>query len=489
MSKLFVFGIGGTGSRVLKSLTMLLQSGVKMGVNEIVPIVIDKDNTNGDLVRTKRMIDTYIETRNDFVLRDNDSFFAVKMSLIGEQLCIQLTDDVQKFSDYIGFSKLSRENQAMTEALFSKDALAMDTTEGFRGIPSIGSVVLNQLESNPIFQTFAKQFQQGDKIFIVSSIFGGTGASGFPLLIKTLRSSSQVLSNWNFVQNAPIGAVSVLPYFSVGHTTKVGEVNVDSDTFEDKAKAALDYYAKNIGQNLDVLYYVADHQKSTYAYNVGGNGQQNKAQITELLAALSIIDFSIHGQRNNTQYKEFGIITPQQNSDEIIFDDLHDDTQKIICAPLVQFYVFTQYMNLVFDEQNRHQPWSHNCWCRKKEDFDKTFKQSGGMKKLLECMKNFNDWLNEMNDREVHSHRFAPFNLESKTFAFVRGGADHIAINKPDFRYANWAWLDNVLNGYATKKELKVSESLTKEQKFLELFYRTTKKFVEKIIPNSKNWY
>jgi hypothetical protein len=37
MNKLYIFGIGGTGSRVLKSLTMLLAAGVKCDY-DIVPI-------------------------------------------------------------------------------------------------------------------------------------------------------------------------------------------------------------------------------------------------------------------------------------------------------------------------------------------------------------------------------------------------------------------------------------------------------------------
>ena len=47
MAKLFIFGIGGTGSRVIKSLTMLLSAGLKAENDfEIVPIIIDphKDN-------------------------------------------------------------------------------------------------------------------------------------------------------------------------------------------------------------------------------------------------------------------------------------------------------------------------------------------------------------------------------------------------------------------------------------------------------------
>ena len=51
MSKIFLFGIGGTGARVLRSLTMMLATGVKLGVDEIIPIIIDPDAANADLTR------------------------------------------------------------------------------------------------------------------------------------------------------------------------------------------------------------------------------------------------------------------------------------------------------------------------------------------------------------------------------------------------------------------------------------------------------
>ena len=54
MSKLYVFAIGGSGSRVLRSLTMLMASGVGTS-NEIVPIIIDPDTPNGDRVRTEEL--------------------------------------------------------------------------------------------------------------------------------------------------------------------------------------------------------------------------------------------------------------------------------------------------------------------------------------------------------------------------------------------------------------------------------------------------
>ena len=56
MAKLYIFGIGGTGSRVLRSLTMMLAAGVRVDVDEIVPVVIDPDQSNADLTRTVTLI-------------------------------------------------------------------------------------------------------------------------------------------------------------------------------------------------------------------------------------------------------------------------------------------------------------------------------------------------------------------------------------------------------------------------------------------------
>lgn len=488
MSKLFVFGIGGTGSRVLKSLTMLLMAGVKTDVDEIIPIVIEKDSTNGDMVKTKRLIETYIATRDKFT-HDSGKFFSTKMSLLNNDICLPLKDKKKKFSDYIDKDKLSKENRAIVEALFSDKALNMETTEGFRGIPSIGSVVLNQFEQSDIFRTFANQFKSGDKIFIVSSIFGGTGASGFPLLVKTLRGPQENLPNWNAVNEAPIGAISVLPYFIVGEPNEEGKVNVDSDTFNSKAKAALTYYAQTLDGEIDYMYYVGDAKNSTFEYHAGGEKQTNDAHFVELVSALSIIDFAnknVDGRSENTSYNEFGILSPQHKNDEIILDDLHGITKQILVNPLIQFYAFRQYMKLQFDKQNKYQPWSHNFPKFKKYNFDNVFRQSEAMKNLDECLHSFNNWLIEISNKKVHKRSFIPFNLFADTCAFVNGKSDKCVIVS-DWRYKDWAWLDNELNKACTSKETQVSESMTKEQRFLEIFYRATEQFVKKLIPNSQD--
>ena len=68
MSKLYVFAIGGTGSRVLRSLTMLAAAGVDIQANEIVPVIIDPDvvPTNGDVVLA-RISEEYSTIKRMFI--------------------------------------------------------------------------------------------------------------------------------------------------------------------------------------------------------------------------------------------------------------------------------------------------------------------------------------------------------------------------------------------------------------------------------------
>ena len=87
MSKIFIFGIGGTGSRVLRSLTMILATGVKFGADEIVPIIIDPDAANADLTRTVSLLNNYSEIRENLQFNtDNKNRFFLLEKLFQTKL-------------------------------------------------------------------------------------------------------------------------------------------------------------------------------------------------------------------------------------------------------------------------------------------------------------------------------------------------------------------------------------------------------------------
>ena len=105
--KLYIFGIGGTGSRVLKSLVMLAASGVKVEADAIVPIVIDPDFANADLTRTLELIKTYSAIRKELSFNDKTSntFFSIpfEQMVSDNRLSLQDTKN-KKFRDFKEYS-------------------------------------------------------------------------------------------------------------------------------------------------------------------------------------------------------------------------------------------------------------------------------------------------------------------------------------------------------------------------------------------------
>lgn len=483
--KLYIFGIGGTGSRVLKSLVMLAATGVKIDADAIVPIVIDPDFANADLTRTIELIKTYSAIRKELSFNDKtaNTFFSMPFEQIVNDNRLSLQDTKnKKFREFIEYSTLSCENKALASILFSENNLESDMEVGFKGNPNIGSVVLNQFTDSQDFIDFAAAFKPGDRIFIISSIFGGTGASGFPLLLKNLRGLSADMPNYASIQNAPIGAITVLPYFDV----KPEDMSaIDSSTFIGKTKAALQYYEKNVNGNMssvNVLYYVADDRADQYDNNEGGTEQRNNAHIVELISALSVIDFvsipdgdsiiSCAADNNgrvyapNATFREFGI---EDNVKEVLFSNLSQTTRDILCTPMTQFVLFSKYLK----EHLRgalSQPWA------KDNAITDAFMKTSFVNNIKKFTESYLSWLDEManNDRG-----FKPYKLS------VKGDGLYSIVDgvKPDSIKALWAFNKSgydLFDAALNDKQSSLPKNYSVEQKFTELFCIVSKMLVDK---------
>lgn len=466
MSKIYVFAIGGTGSRVLRSLTMLLAAGCNCKADTIVPIIIDPDAAGGNVNQTVELMDNYERIRNQIGV-DNDnnheSFFKTKISRLTDNYHLRLMSTQNKlFKEYISLSEMSRANQALARVLFTDKNLNASIEVGFKGNPHVGSVVLNQFENSIDFKNFANAFADGDKIFIVSSIFGGTGASGFPLLVKLLRTSTNI-ANHALVNISHIGAITVLPYFKVEQNA---DSQIDSGTFVSKSKSALAYYHRTMsgGCNVDNMYYIADDTKSSiYENNEGGVRQQNNAHFVELAAALAIIDFANSDKPTRTIYKEFGITS---DIDRIKFRDLGPQTSALLMKPLTQFLLFSKYL---LECNDLTQPWARD------RNLDQAFFSSVFVNNLSDYFAKFKTWLNELSKQ---TRAFIPLrvhNIDPDTvFDIVEGYTPIKKLLRPD----NFTLYNNTLNGMDFVVN-RTHVAGTKEQMFVELFYKTTKKLVE----------
>lgn len=470
MSKLYVFGIGGTGSRVLKALTMILSSGVECAVDTIVPIIIDPDDSAADKTRTVASMNLYMSIREnlDFSNADQNRFFKTEiMPVDGMEnfgFPLKNTRDCL-FKDFIKIDELNNANRALISLLFSEKNLNSDMKVGFKGNPNIGSVVLNQFANSQEYKDFANGFQQGDRIFIISSIFGGTGASGFPLLLKTLRSDRDSQS-WNLINKAKIGAITVLPYFNVSQDDNSG---VDSSTFASKTKSALAYYEHNISANggVDALYYIGDNIPASYENHDGGSEQRNNAHIIELCSALAILKFAATPDSElsgDTLHYEYGLDTNNTDISQIIFSDLGRNTQVEIQKPMTQLLLMYKYLINECEKEYKHQPWAID------NNLDSSFFTGDFYKDLMELLDSYREWLVEMAD---NNRAFKPFNIDrvKPLFDMVVGKAPA----KMRKLSSNYALCDSVLNSNWSRW----NKAAAREQKFIELFYRATKELVE----------
>lgn len=418
MANLYIFGVGGTGSRVLRSFAMLAASGVKIGdYDGIYPIIIDPDEQNGDKQRTITLLKKYMELKRFAGSSPDGHLFSPKIKNIKELLTnSDNTTDLRdfQFSTFYGagsafkqnikYTNMDRGAQDLVKALFSDYHLDLDLELGFYGNPNIGVTVLNSFEDSSDFQLFARNFGTDDRIFIVGSIFGGTGASGFPLLVKTFRNpvhsaGAQALSN------SKIGACVVMPYFNL---SKDG--NVSSNYFITKAKAALSYYEKNLDKVND-LYYIGDSSNFSQSYSEGGESQLNSAHLVELIAATSIFEFAVKDDvyLSSESFNEY-YFNDANNKTEVDLYSLGKSTKASIASPLTKLFLMTSLHKQNYFEKNE-------VWFTDK--LTDSFFSTGEGKKLQIILDLFVEWIIELgqNDR-----KFKPFDLQTDDFNSIIKG-------------------------------------------------------------------
>jgi len=500
MAKLFVFAIGGTGARVIKSLTYLLASGVKCNFSEIVPIIIDPDRAGGDINRTVGLLKNYQKIQTEITEFDHNNFFNTAITTLSEVIARKggnsnvidgfkfELDGVQndKFKDFIDYTSLDLNNKWLTQLLFSEDNLNASLEVGFKGNPNIGSVVMNQFSKSAAFQAFANNITQEDRIFIISSIFGGTGAAGFPLLIKNIREGFINGDNYDYLKNSLIGAITVQPYFKV---SKKDESKIDSKGFISKTKAALHYYFNNVTGNdsVNTLYYIGDTTSAEYENIEGGADQRNDAHFVELASALAIIDFANinqtflqtkEGKAIDPIYKEFGIIN---NGERITFSDLYSESIGLVRSQLTEYFYFNLFLKEKLSSELNH-PYA-SAYTNK---FDSNFLNQPFYTTLSLFNKAFRVWLGELNRNKI---AFAPFNIQVLTNE--ENDVVDISINTPSiFTLVNSVKEKKSLMSMIAKNnyELIISKlnsaaekvgNATVSKRFMGVFSKATKEVVE----------
>ena len=368
MRNLYVIAIGGSGERILKSFVMLMTAGVSVGAEHIYPVIIDNDEKSHALTQCLDLIRFYRSNPNsdnmeergytgahhlyDMVSQDPNDWGSFFSAIIEEPVILNRAGSaIGNLANVIGgvddetnpHYKIVKEE---LDLLFTQNDLDMPLNVGFVGNPNIGSIVLNSLSlQENEFAHIKDNISSNDGVIVIGSLFGGTGAAGIPLVVNTFHSIAPA--------NRPtIGTIAVLPYFKLqgedgSNIIDISRWDVNSDSFETKTRAALMYYDQYMKNQVDYQYYVGDGDaKDVFDHNVGGDKQNNRAHIVELLAAMSITDFSKRNGHNNVIYKIpiWGINRSEGVSSTNISGASNPDIKKAI----IKF----QMMKVVFQNKN-----------------------------------------------------------------------------------------------------------------------------------------
>ena len=332
--KNFIIGIGGTGAKCLEHLIHCCTAG--LGPEDLWIGMVDQDEANGNVNRTKILLNKYQNLRNSLRdqnkndLTDNSNLFKTNIITNPDPVWLPMKDTDPTLEQLIKYNMLKPEVKGLIDCLYEPSERTLELSKGFRGRPNIGAAAMLSTTADENDTFWSQIYKAIDaarggeevRVFIISSIFGGTGASGFPNIarrIKTIQKEKNVTSNFH------LGGALMLPYFNyqVPDEGVEEELFARPEEFLDQTKGALDYYSKLFEHNkiFDQVYITGWNPLSKLShFEMGGNLQDNPPLFPELYAALGALRF-FSDETNISENQEIFHIGKNE-SDEILWSDI-----------------------------------------------------------------------------------------------------------------------------------------------------------------------
>jgi len=210
----------------------------------------------------------------------------------------------KRFSEVLNFDNLAREQQDIVHLFFTDQELKNDLDVGFRGHPAIGAAAMSLLtlhrDERPWSQLAEKIRMDvtqpaGSRVFVVGSVFGGTGASAIHPVVRFLRSVPE--TNHDLLK---VGVAALVPYFQFRATNAAGagarEMAARSEWFALATRSAAEFYnyvreSEQKDWDFNAMYWLGDDSLTEVNYSTGGPNQENPAHFVDLLAGVACLDF------------------------------------------------------------------------------------------------------------------------------------------------------------------------------------------------------
>jgi hypothetical protein len=381
-NQIFIIGIGGTGMRCIESFVHLCAIGM-FDNTDIHMLALDTDKDNGNFNRLKNLKEAYIKTKGvgKKSVSLKNTFFSANLHYY------QFSPDYSKVSTFdalysYGDTKFNKpELTAIADLLLTDGAKSFDLKHGYRAQTHLGSMLMYHSIIDDV-----KQNDRGDlkrfiqelitastsgkpRVFILGSVFGGTGASSIPIIPKALRKAASIISDATDIErNAFFGSTILTSYFSFpipnDDEKAKQKVIATSDRFALNSQAAMMFYEadETVKQTYQKFYMMGTESLDWKPGKIkdktitGGQDQENDSHYIELLAAFAAYDFfnlpELDLERLKNEHKIEYLYRTFEDSGKIDFIDfVGSDKKEELAKKLGLFTVmgFLAYLEDKYD--------------------------------------------------------------------------------------------------------------------------------------------
>jgi len=320
----FVLGIGGTGMRCIESLVHLCAMGM-FDDTDLHLLALDTDKDNGNFKRLKDLKEAYLGVKG---LPENkraahsETFFSanIKYYQFSPNYEDKCSFKVVFHYDDAAERNTEQRQTDLADLVFTNDVEEFNLRHGYRAQTHLGSMMMyrsiveaakdeRSSDLKKFLQSLISVCEEGSspRLFILGSVFGGTGASSIPVIPKALSDAVTSLSrgNINLYRSAYFGSTLLTSYFTFKLPSDTEQKNqkivASSDKFALNSQAAMMFYNDDttVKQTYQRFYMMGttemkwdvQSKKKENETITGGKEQENPSHYIELLAACAAWDF------------------------------------------------------------------------------------------------------------------------------------------------------------------------------------------------------
>jgi hypothetical protein len=316
--QVFLVGIGGTGMRCIESFIHLCAIGM-FDETEVNLLALDTDKENGNYRRLRELKDYYLKSKGLNTrshVSHKETFFSAKLNYYQYSPDYSNKSSFEAIYNYDDIKDKKAEQADIADLVLTKNTRTFDLKHGYRAQTHLGSMlmyhsIIEEVKNNDqsdIYKYVSKLIEASDggnpRVFILGSVFGGTGASSISVIPKALSKAAALISTaTDLEKNAYFGSILLTGYFSFklpsDNEKAMQKVIATSDKFSFNSQAAMMYYEaddtiKTIYQKL----YMLGTQNLSWSTDVedkktktGGKDQENDSHYVELMAAFAAHNF------------------------------------------------------------------------------------------------------------------------------------------------------------------------------------------------------